>query len=208
MVSLHFDLSEEPIIHTAQVPDAVYEKWLSEYPAKRRPMEEFLDQEFLDRERLKAIEKMNMATIPVLRDHRLPADFGPKLASFLENEGAMEFRIFFMPSESFMERLYNGKPEDAAYQIESSNGNVFADRDGNVIHLDESWKDAEPGCMIPLKFDLGEYRDYWQEEPKVCIDILDLGFAGNLGLIEPAAMEWRREMRKMLDDEIGAKPCM
>lgn len=60
--------------------------------------------------------------------------------------------------------------------VQSSMGNVYADREGNVKALDESWKEADERTAIPVKFDFEEFKEYWKEEVPDAVDILDLGF--------------------------------
>lgn len=76
--------------------------------------------------------------------------------------------------------------------VGSSNGVIFADREGYVIGVDAGWKDAD--ADIPAKFDFAEYERHYGHGVPDAVDILDLGFASWDGEIVEPAHDWREMM--------------
>lgn len=55
------------------------------------------------------------------------------------------------------------------YKILSSNGELYLNKDGDVIYQLTS-----PDCYKVIWFDLEEYKEFWGKEPQEEIDILDI----------------------------------
>lgn len=81
-----------------------------------------------------------------------------------------------------------------------SNGDIIVNGDtGEVVRLDGDWREiaakTENVDMVPVRFDLDEYRLYYGEAlpVPVSVDILDLGFWAANGSYSPPMMDWRTD---------------
>lgn len=59
--------------------------------------------------------------------------------------------------------------ENVAHRVESSNGFLLLDKDGNVLY-----QETAPSCSKLIWFDLDEYEKFWGAGAGFDIDILDL----------------------------------
>lgn len=190
------------------------ENWLSSYPESMKKAEEFANPERREKALARIPEKrqayiheiMRMtAGIPLGAPYWQAREATADLADWLAEKDLLRCELVFAPSHRFMEELYKGAFRtdlNDKIHVVSSQGDAWADHDGRVVALSEDWKRRDEGSAIPLKFDFREYMDYWKLEslPKdESVDILDLGFASDLGIIVPPAMDWREEIRNEAD---------
>jgi hypothetical protein len=87
----------------------------------------------------------------------------------------------------------------ANVSVSSSHGTFEIDPNGKVVHFDLS--DNEEGKALEKieKFDLHEWRCYWQWKGELPggFDILDLGFWTKDGAYEPPEQDWREEIKQL-----------
>jgi hypothetical protein len=89
--------------------------------------------------------------------------------------------------------------------IGSSHGELIVDAEGNVIdrHLDNNDPDGGGHLASIIRFDLAEWRGYWDKLDTSDIDILDLGYwytdtkTGRTAFAPPDA-KWRSEIAEVL----------
>jgi hypothetical protein len=73
----------------------------------------------------------------------------------------------------------------------SSNGELVIDAEGKVIVAESKYYNDNLKNIV--RFDLEEYRKYYQGEPAPSsYDILDLGYWTDTGQYEPPEMDWRK----------------
>jgi hypothetical protein len=91
------------------------------------------------------------------------------------------------------------------YHIGSSHGELTADNDGHVIHCRTDNNNHNGGAHLAsiVRFDIAEWRRYWNNPRTRHIDILDVGYwytapgANNI-LYAPPDETWRKEIAEIL----------
>jgi hypothetical protein len=91
------------------------------------------------------------------------------------------------------------------FHISSSHGDLTADNDGYVVHCLSDNDDDDGGAHLAsiVRFDITEWRRYWNKPRTRHIDILDVGYwyvtAGtNETVYVPPVETWRKEIAEIL----------
>jgi hypothetical protein len=94
---------------------------------------------------------------------------------------------------------------DKQYTVSSSHGKLTADADGYVIDRDLENDELDGGARVAciVRFDIVEWRRFWNNPDTCLIDILDLGYwhadpTTYENAYEPPNSEWRAEIAQQM----------
>ena len=100
---------------------------------------------------------------------------------------------------------------DKHYTIGSSHGKLTADADGYVIdrNLDNDEPDGGAHLASIVRFDIVEWRRFWNNPDTRVIDILDLGYwhsdpRSHKNAYEPPNSKWRAEIAQQMFGRVPA----
>lgn len=85
------------------------------------------------------------------------------------------------------------------YSIQSSQGEIVADKQGNVVSITVyGYADNPTSIEDIVRFDFGEWLRFYQEPLAGSFDILDLGFWCRDGSYVPADCDWTETVMELL----------
>lgn len=193
---------QHPVMGFAGIDEMLFRIWLKSYPDVDRDavsliegtdahddaVQEMLAKELAGTRRLLALLSVSF---PAARlsgiDERL-------FRESLRETGVIVEMVAVSPPRNMVEALLT-VPYRGDIHVVSPQGEVWADRDGNVTALSARWREAPAYIPLPLKFDVAEADAFWDAQGfclATDLDIRDVGFASDLGTIVPPDMEFRQ----------------